>query len=262
MAALCFMTIIYSLIEPYLIREKTIEFVNKDIPKALTKMKIVFITDIHHGPYFSEKRVESLVKRINKMEPDMILFGGDFIEDGTDYIESCFRQLKKLEATYGKYGVLGNHDYWGDHEMVREGMKNAGIEVMDNKSQWIEVGGDKIKLGGVGDLYEDVQYLEPTIEDVEEKDFVLLLSHNPDYVEEIKTKKIDFVLSGHNHGGQVTIFGLWAPLIPSLYGQKYRSGFVKTNSTQVYISRGVGLNALPIRFFAPPEITIVKLKDK
>jgi hypothetical protein len=91
-------------------------------------------------------------------------------------------------------------------------------------------------------------------------DFVILVSHTPDFAENLKTDKIDLMLSGHTHGGEVTFFGLWAPYIPSDYGQKYRTGIIKTDKTTVLVSNGIGNTFLPIRFFARPQINIIDLE--
>ena len=85
---------------------------------------------------------------------------------------------------------------------------------MDNKAEWVYRNGQRIKIGGVGDLFEYIQDINPTTFDAKDQNFVILLSHNPDYLEKIKIHNIDLVLSGHIHGGQVTLFGLWAPLVP------------------------------------------------
>ena len=258
---ICLVLGIYIFIEPYWLETRFIEFENKDIPYSFNGKKIVFVSDIHHGPNFSRARVQSLVKHVNDLKPDIILLGGDYIE-GAKYALACFEELKNLNAPLGKFGVLGNHDHWENEVDVREGMKSAGIKILDNKAQWITIKGGGIKIGGVGDMYADNQNIKPTVNDVQEEDFVILLSHNPDYVEEIKNYKVDIVLSGHTHGGQVTLFGQWAPVIPSNYGQKYRVGEVRTDYTKVYISRGIGSTGIPIRFFSRPEVTVFNLKKK
>ena len=89
---------------------------------------------------------------------------------------------------------------------------------------------------------------------------VILLSHHPDYADTLTTGLVDLVLSGHNHGGQVTLFGLWAPLLPSSNGQKYRTGTVHTGLTTVVISNGVGTVTPPLRFCARPEIILIRLE--
>lgn len=206
---LILLLIIYMFIEPYWLEVKKYEISDKDIPQSFDKYKIVFLSDIHHGPYFSLPRVKSLVEKVNEMEPDLILLGGDYVLSSPEYIKPCFKELKHLKASDGIFGVLGNHDHWESADLSGKAMKEAGIILIDNKSQWIYRDKERIKIGGVGDLWEDRNIdIKPTISDVREDDFVILLSHNPEYAEEINNHKIDLMLSGHTHGGQVTLFGL------------------------------------------------------
>lgn len=252
----------YSFLEPFWLDEKTIVIASADIPPQFLGAKVVFLTDIHHGPFFSRGRVKRLVERVNGLEPDIILLGGDYVHRDAKYIEPCFAELKGLKAPFGVYGVLGNHDYWEDAPLTRQSMQDAGICLIDNAAFWIEHGGARIRIGGVGDFYEDVQDIAPTIYGVEKEDFVMLVTHNPDYLGYMPTDKIDVVFAGHTHGGQVTLFGQWAPLIPSMYGQKYRTGTFREENTQVIISHGVGTITPPVRFFARPQIIIGILESQ
>ena len=131
---------------------------------------------------------------------------------------------------------------------------------MDNKAFWVVKGGERIKVGAVGDYFEDDVDITPTVADVQKTDFVILLSHNPDYAEGLGTDKVDLMLSGHTHGGQVTLFGLWAPLVPSEHGQKYRTGTMDLGKMKIIVSNGIGTITPPIRFFARPQIVTVILK--
>ena len=250
----------YTFIEPYWIDIKTTPIKSRDIPENFNDTKIIFVSDIHHGPYFSKDRVRKLVERINELNPDIILLGGDYVHRDPRYITPCFKELSKLKAKINVFGVLGNHDHWENAELTRHEMKNAGIKEIDNKAEWLYKDGDRFKIGGVGDLMEGAQDINPTIKDTEKNDFVILLSHNPDYFEKLETDKVDLMLSGHTHGGQVTLFGLWAPLIPSTYGQKYRTGLVETVQTKILISNGIGTITPPVRFFARPQINVVNLR--
>ena len=252
----------YCYIETRWVKIKKIELVSNDIPDSFVGKKIVFITDIHHGPFFSIERVRKLVKRINKLQPDLILMGGDYVHRESKYIKPIFDEFKELNSKYGIYAVLGNHDHWEDTELTRHMMNRNGIKICDNKSYWVKIGNDSIKIGGVGDLWEDVQSLDSTTHDIEESDFSILISHSPDYLENIQTDLIDFTLSGHTHGGQMTFFGLWAPIIPSEYGQKYRYGLKKNGNMQSYISSGIGTITPPLRFFCRPEIVLIELTNQ
>lgn len=141
-------------------------------------------------------------------------------------------------------------------------MIRNGIKICDNKSYWLNLDSDSIKIGGVGDLWEDEQILENTVSDLEKTDFSILISHSPDYLENIQTDLIDFTLSGHSHGGQMTFFGMWAPILPSKYGQKYRYGLKQFENMQSYISSGIGTITPPLRFFCRPEIVVIELKNE
>lgn len=258
--ALSILLVAYAFLEPYWLTVREVRIVDPDVPEAFDGARIAFLTDIHHGPYFSLARVKNAVVTTNRLQPDIILLGGDYVFEDAQYIVPCFSELAKLEATIAAFGVLGNHDHWQDAVLTSKSMVEAGIEWVNNSAVWVERDGQRIKIGGVGDLWEGSQDIAPTIADVTEEDFVILVSHNPDYVEMMATRKVDLVFSGHTHGGQVTFFGLWAPFVPSLYGQKYRTGTVNTGFTTVIISNGVGTITPPIRFFARPEIVLVQLE--
>ncbi len=252
----------YCYLETRWIKTKEIELVSNDIPNSFIGEKIVFITDIHHGPYLSIERVRKLVKRINKLHPDLILMGGDYVHREPKYIKPIFDEFKELNSKYGIYAVLGNHDHWEDPELTRQLMIRNGIKVCDNKSYWVKINNDSIKIGGVGDLWEDSQKLDSTTYDLEKSDFSILISHSPDYIENMQTDLIDFTLSGHTHGGQMTFFGLWAPILPSKYGQKYRYGLKRFENMQSYISSGIGTITPPLRFFCRPEIVLIELQNE
>ncbi|OGF21442.1 hypothetical protein A2316_02315 [Candidatus Falkowbacteria bacterium RIFOXYB2_FULL_38_15] len=256
---------VYIFIEPYRLEIEETDFYDEDIPASFNNLKIVFFADIHHGLFFSKTRVKKLVEKVNKMNPDIIFVGGDFVGnwlfEKPEYIEPCFAELKNLKAKYGVFGVLGNHDVWTDKILSLEELEKSGIVYLGNKGQWLEMNGEKIKIGGVKDFYEGVQDTSEVFSDVDQNDFSILLSHNPDYAEKIDNDKIDLVLAGHTHGGQITFFGLWAPATSSRYGQKYRTGLVDAPNTKVLVTNGVG-SILPIRFFARPQVNIINLKRK
>lgn len=253
----------YVLFEPYWLKVTTIPLESPEIPPGFDGTKIVFVTDIHHGRFFTTPRLRKMVKMINALQPDIVLFGGDYYQWNTKYIEPCFEELAKIDAPLGKFGVFGNHDDWKDFLATATPARiRAGIQPLDNQAYWVVRGGDRIKIGGVGDWQESSQDLRPTVQDAAEVDFVLLVSHNPEYAEFIRSRKVDLVLSGHTHGGQITLFGLWAPAPFMHFGLKYKRGFVHAPYTDVLISNGIGTAGLPIRFCARPEIVLLTLKHR
>ena len=260
LSAVLILLLAYSAIEPLLLRVRRVEFVSSDLPPAFDGLTVAFLTDIHHGPFFSLERVRRLVSRTNALAPDLILLGGDYVHRSSRYIAPVFEELSGLTAPLGVFGVLGNHDRWEDADLSRQAMVQAGIHALDNSALWLERGGERIRLGGVGDLLTDDPRWAPALDGTTAEDFVLVVTHNPDVAETLPDERVDLVLSGHTHGGQVTAFGIWAPLIPSRYGQKYRTGLVSAPHTTVLVSNGIGTITPPVRFFAPPEIVLVTLR--
>jgi len=247
----------YMLIEPYWIETKEVVIESNEIPAEFDGKKIVFLSDIHTGTFFDQSRVDAVVNQVNSLNPDLILLGGDYVDGDSAYIQPAFESLSKLEAPLGVYAVLGNKD---PQYYTLEAIPQYGITYIGNKGTWIEENGSKIRLGGVGDYNNGNQIQKATTSVVTPEDFVILISHNPDYFLEVDKSKVDLVLSGHTHGGQITFFGLWAPSTHSDYGNKYRTGVIEENGTTMIVSNGIGTTILPMRFFARPQIIVVELK--
>lgn len=249
----------YMYLETRWININELEINSPDIPPSFDNKTIVFVSDIHHGPYLSKRRVGKLVSKINGLSPEIILLGGDYVQRNPKYIEPFFDEIKELKSVIGIYGVLGNHDHWEDKELTRRLMTQCGFKICDNNSYWTHFKSDSIKIGGVGDLWEDVQSLENTTNDLEDQDFSILISHNPDYFEDMNSSLIDLAVAGHTHGGQVTFFGKSAPVLPIVHGEKYRYGLKNRGDSFLYITSGVGTVTPPVRFFCRPEIVVFTL---
>ncbi len=250
---------VYSLIEPYWIETKVVVVESSQIPADFDGKKIIFLSDIHMDswPFFDQKRTDDLVNQVNALHPDMILLGGDYVSDNSPYVNPCFRELSKLKASLGVYGVSGNND--PQNESIKA-MENAGIAYIGNSGVWVEKGGSKIRVGGVGDMLTDTQNQGAAIGNATENNFVILVSHTPDFFPLLDKSYVDVMLSGHTHGGQITFFGLWAPIVHSKYGNKYRTGVIKKNNTTLVVSNGIGTIIVPMRFFARPQIIVLELK--
>jgi hypothetical protein len=247
----------YSLIEPYLIETKEVTIQSNQIPPEFDGKRIVFLTDIHYSPFFSIDRVNSLVNQTNALKPDLILLGGDYVTNDPDSLGPVFSSLSHLKAPLGVYGVLGNND---PKNVSIQAMENAGITYIGNNGVWIGNNSSRIRVGGVGDMDTDVPNQLPILQGVTPEDFVILVSHKPDYFPKVSKSKVDLVLAGHTHGGQITLFGLYAPFVNSQYGQEYVSGVKKLGNDTLIISNGIGMVWAPVRFFARPQIIIITLK--
>lgn len=229
------------------------------LPTAFEGLTIAFLTDLHHGRYTSLHYIRTVVEVTNSQRPDIIALGGDYAHAQRRYIPPCFEVLSELKARLGVFGILGNHDHWYDSRLTKDCMRQAHVADLTNTGYWFVQGSSRLRLGGVDDFWEGSQNLAAAVGDAKSDDTCVLLSHNPDYVESITDPRVGLVLSGHTHGGQVVLPGLGAPYVPSIYGDKYLHGLVRTQFTQVYVSRGLATVGPPLRIGARPEITLIQL---
>jgi len=232
------------------------------LPKAFAGKTIALLTDIHHGPQNSLSFVRSIVETTNALQPDLIALSGDFVQKGVDQLRPCFEVLSALRAPLGVFAVPGNHDMTEGGAPARRTMTEFGIADLTNRGRWVETGDGRIRLSGVDDLWWGKPDPVKALAGVSEEETVILLAHNPDFVETLTDSRIGLVLSGHMHGGQIYLPGIGAPWLPSKYGQKYIHGLVQGPVAQVFVSGGLGTVGLPMRINSRPEINLLTLVPK
>ena len=252
------------------VEEKTLEVSGLD--PALNGLKIVYASDIHQGPFFTQSRVNALVSKINAFNADLVLLGGDYAIDSDTAID-FFKNLPKIQARRLVAGVVGNHDRTvpeSNLNLLQSAMINAGVLPLVNATKEVRVGNAALYLSGVDDYNNGHPQVQQVAWNMRDDDFVIFLTHSPDNLPEAfqtansqgSTNWFDLSLAGHTHGGQVTIFGkaLFNPL--SKASDRYLSGWVQENKVMVLVSNGVGLTGLPVRLFAPAQLHVITLKRK
>ncbi|MFW5868766.1 MAG: metallophosphoesterase [Armatimonadota bacterium] len=220
-------------------------------------MRICHLTDVHHGPFLAIENVHEVVELALAQSPDMFVLTGDLSHKKEWSVPPVWDAMTPLEAPLGVWGVMGNHDWWHGISASREGAKRAKIEMVDNRAAPIERGGERIWIAGVGDLWADEQDLEGALRDVPADEPVILLTHNPDYAEEMADPRVKLMMAGHSHGGQVCAPLLGPLTVPNR--MKYAAGLVRTDASQIYISRGIGMAAVPFRVNCRPEMPVFEL---
>jgi predicted MPP superfamily phosphohydrolase len=232
----------------------------REWPSAFEGLTVAFLTDLHCSPLTPPAYLSRVVEETNQLQPDLILLGGDYVTDGTEYIRPVAEVLGRLQAPLGVYSVLGNHDHLNAPEMVRSALRHRGIVDVNNSGHWITRGDSRIRIGGVGDLWEDKQDLDRALSGVTDRDAVILLSHNPDYAMELIDPRVKLVLSGHTHGGQILLPGVGPVVTNTNFGLV--SGLHDFVTFQLYVSRGLGTVVVPMRYRCPPEVALLTLKNK
>lgn len=238
------------------VKEYVVE--DEDIPPAFDGFKLAFVSDLHYPSLFSHKRLVKFVSCLKDLSPDILLLGGDYVTSA-DSIAPLFTALSSVTPEYGIYAVPGNHDR-RNLTQISAAMQDNGITLLQNRWQGVYKGGDTIFIAGVDDSFAiDTLSLSFARQHSSEA-FVVLLAHTPDYAENNPTTA-DIVLSGHTHGGQVSLFGLYTPVKNTAYGTRFLRGRNRASSgADVITTNGVGTSRKPLRFWVPSEIVVVTLK--
>lgn len=251
-----------------------------DLPDAFEGFKVTQISDIHSGSFDDEEKIQYAIDLINEQESDLLLFTGDIVNAKADEMHpwiDIFKGIKKYE--YGKYSILGNHDYgayldWksekakaDNFEAIKDLHRQIDFKLMLNENVKIKKGNDEIALIGVenwGKHFGEFGDINKATENLTEADFKILMSHDPshwEYIVKEHPKNIQLTLSGHTHGMQ---FGIEIPgyfkwsLAKYIY--KQWAGLYEEFGRYVYVNRGFGFHAYPGRVGIMPEITVFELK--
>lgn len=228
--------------------------------KALVKepkawIKAVFIADLHAGGGKGRSWYRQAFDKINGLSPDVLLVGGDMVVADSGAVEAL-QDLKALEPRYGKYFVLGNHDYLDDPGEIKSKMESWGLKDLTNKEEELVYQGVKMILAGTDEAFFGVpQFMERKEKGIPR----ILLAHGPDSVLDIKEGQYDLVLCGHTHGGQIRVPICGSLVVPSKLGRRADEGWRVVNGVQTFVTRGVGEVMCRARSFCPPEIVVMEI---
>ncbi|MDG1509503.1 MAG: metallophosphoesterase [Flavobacteriaceae bacterium] len=280
LAAIPFASFLYGIIQGrynYKVLKYQLSF--KDLPDAFNGFTITQISDIHSGSFTNKEKVQYGVDMINEQHSDLLLFTGDIVNNKASEMDNWIDMFGTLKAPYGKYAVLGNHDYAEyirgiskeEKEVQFEEIKNIhpkiGFDLLCNEHRYIEKDGQKIALVGVenwGKSFKQAGDLSKASDGVSKNDFKILMSHDPSHWEaEVKHDDLNYhlTLSGHTHGLQMGIeIPGWFKWSPSKYVYKQWAGLYEEYGRYINVNRGFGYHAFPGRVGIWPEITVIELK--
>jgi len=241
------------------IREYAIK--NSKIPINYDGLKIVHFTDLHYGSTIKTKEMKIVVTNINNLKPDLVVFTGDLIEEQYNMseteIDELVNELNNIDAGLGKYYIRGNHDNNSSFDTI---ISKTDFKDLNNKNELIYYN-DITPIVLVG--LDDPISFEPNIQnafdlDNENNYYTILLTHEPDLIDQIKDYNVDLVLAGHSHNGQVRVpflGAIWTPL----GSKKYYDEVYGLNNGTMYISGGIGTSAAPFRFLVKPSFNFYRL---
>jgi len=255
-------------IEPnrLIVRHETIEI--DQWPRELDGLRIAVLSDIHAGGSFiDEGKLRLIVDRTNQLQPEMVVILGDYIAgDGRRHPlkmtpEVFAPLLKNFSAPLGVYSVLGNHDWWFDGRKVRAALEQNGMKVLDNEALRVEARGTSLWVVGFADLWTRPQQIAETVAQVPTGAPMIALAHNPDMFPRLP-QRVQLLLAGHTHGGQVRFPFIGSVIHPSDFGQRYARGHIIENGHHLFVTTGIGTSIMPVRFNVPPEIVLLTVKSR
>ena len=242
------------------------EISSSHVPRSLSGLKLAYASDIHYGALLDKERVTDLADRLNALDADIVLLGGDYGEDAAHSLE-FWQIVPPLHARLAVCGVVGNHDRAdGDIDALCAAMQAKGVTPLVNNAVMLRGEDGTIAVCATDDCYWGNPDYSGTAAQVCDADFVIYAPHAPDALEDAynvqKDPFFDLALCGHSHGGQVALLG-FAPYTASrrglIYGNHYRSGLIDEYGVNVLVSNGVGTTWLPIRFGARAQYHLITL---
>ncbi len=237
---------------------------NAALPRAFHGLKIAYVSDIHWGTFFSDRRLEALISRVNALEADFVFLGGDYAEDADGALR-FWQKKPSFQAKIATLAVFGNHDRTLPEShlpRIQRAMKQSGVIPLVNDVWLFEKEGSTLSVSGIDDFYNGHPDLGKVARQSCKADFSIFLPHTPDVLPQVYAMGRPFfhlALCGHTHGGQVSLFG-WAPISSSDLGSRYLSGWYHENGADILVSNGVGASDLPVRLGARPQIHLITLQ--
>ncbi|NLG28819.1 MAG: metallophosphoesterase [Chloroflexi bacterium] len=235
------------------------------LPLAFAGLRVVHLTDLHYGPLVPLSLIRSVVARANALHGDLIVCTGDYVhhlrasqERTLELVDTVWQALAELTAPLGVYSVLGNHDHWADTERSLHWLARTGQDVQ-HRAVVLERDGARLWLVGAGDYWEDHRALDDLLDDLPTGDCRIVLAHNPDTADSDYAGRVDLMIAGHTHGGQVRLPGLGASVVP-VRNKRYIRGLLRSDRGEpLFISSGIGWAGLPVRLACYPEIAVLEL---
>ncbi len=243
------------------LQEVTIPLPN--LPQEFEGYRIAQFTDLHVGPTIKRRFVESVIRQINDLNPDMIVFTGDLVDGQVPSLKNDVAPLRELSTRDGVFFVTGNHEYYSGALPWIDEVSRLGMQVLIDAHTTIVKGTGHILLAGVTDytaptmVPEHVSDPHKAIKGAPESAVKILLAHQPKNIFKAAEAGFDLQLSGHTHGGQ---YFPWSYVVT--LSQPYISGLNRHQNTWIYVNKGTGYWGPPLRIGVPSEITMISLTSK
>ncbi len=232
-------------------------------------LRIAFLADVQQDDHTDDARARAVYREVNATSPDLILAGGDWINTGPDHIEQAAAAAADLHSRLGTWSVRGDHEHFAYLDRARSvaeverAMRRHGVAMLNNEVRWFTHAGKRIAVVFLGYNYiqrADRATIDALVASTAGADFSIVVTHQLDAALMARLEdKVDLVLAGHTHGGQVNpVVGLWH-LAPARLETAFVDGRYQRGRTAVIVTAGIGTSIVPFRYAAPGSIEVVEL---
>ena len=219
------------------------------------------LSDIHLSPFLSREELARCVDMANETRAHLAFVTGDLITGSRDPIDTCLDELKRLRTDAGVYGCMGNHERYVKGEgYVEEHAARRGMKFLRQRNESLRFGDAKLNVAGVDHQTKGRGYLRQAPPLMRAGEFNLLMSHNPDVFPVAANQGWDLTLAGHMHGGQINLEIAQQNLNLARLSTPYVYGTYREGKSAIYVTRGIGTVAMPVRLGAPPEVALIRLR--
>ncbi len=247
------------------LRRHWVRVVHVDVPivglsPELDGYRIAQMSDLHIGNFDTKRRGLAWAAQVSRLEPDLVAVTGDLVTTGSAFYEDVAEVIGAVRARDGVFVSLGNHDQWNPDELTRQ-IEARGPVVLRNRWQAVRRGDAELIVAGLDDRWAGKDDLETTLARRPERAPTVLLSHYPDFFEAAARRRVDLVLSGHTHGGQIAVPFMARRASLSTLARQARHGLHLKGTSRLYVNAGLGTTGPPFRLGIPPEITVFVLRS-
>ncbi|PZA08048.1 MULTISPECIES: metallophosphoesterase [unclassified Meiothermus] len=233
----------------------------RPLPGLERPVRVAHLSDLHIGHYIDSRIVRRWVETTVAHQPDLIVITGDLTDsENSALIRPAVAEMGRLRAPLGVWAVWGNHDYRlrayrsGDLSDLETWLEASGVRVLNNAGVRLR---EDLYLAGVDDLWHGRPDVARALEGLPDGAASLLLCHNPDYLFEVPAA-VGLTLCGHTHGGQIWVPFLGAVFTSSKYGKRFAQGWIE-DPVPAFVSRGLGVSTVPLRYRFRAEVVIMDL---
>jgi predicted MPP superfamily phosphohydrolase len=223
-------------------------------------LRVVQLTDIHAGLFMTRHDLKRYAEQVIALQPDLFVLTGDYITNSIAFLPECLEQMARVNARYGTFASLGNHDHWygrsGDLTAI---FREYRIPLLRNAHRVIETAEGPFAVAGIDDLKAGQPDLDAALHGLAPGMPAILLSHRPEIFPKAAARGVALTLAGHYHGGQIKLDLPKRTISFAHFRTSYPEGLYRLDDSSLYVSSGIGTSLTPIRLNARPEVTLLHL---